>query len=163
MKAVQLSKKYKTLLEKHSVNTPLRLAMFFAQIAHESAGFRYTKELGGTSYFKKYEGRKDLGNTQPGDGLRYKGRGFIQVTGKYNYAEISKDTGIDYLNNPEWLEREPDAMLSALWYWDLRKLNYYADRKDLKGATRVINGGYNGLADRQAKYDKYLKVFSNEK
>lgn len=158
-KAIELSKKYKTLLNNYGINTPLRLAMFFAQTDHESLGFKYTKELGNDSYFAKYEGRKDLGNTQKGDGLRFKGRGFIQVTGRYNYTLISKDTRIDYLNNPQWLEREADAMISALWYWQKRNLNKYADASDLKGATKVINGGYNGLADRQEKYKKYLGMF----
>lgn len=158
-KALELSKKYKTLLNKNGINTRLRLAMFFAQIDHESGGFKYLKELGNDAYFSKYEGRNDLGNTQKGDGLRFKGRGYIQVTGRFNYTQISKDLNIDYLNNPEWLEREADAMISALWYWNKRNLNKHADVGDLKGATRVINGGYNGLADRQHKYDKYLKEF----
>lgn len=158
-KGVELSKKYKTLLNKNGINTRLRLAMFFAQIDHESGSFKYLKELGNDAYFSKYEGRKDLGNTKKGDGLRFKGRGYIQVTGRFNYTQISKDLNIDYFDNPEWLEREADAMISALWYWNKRNLNKYADVGDLKGATRVINGGYNGLADRQQKYDKYLKEF----
>lgn len=160
MTALELSKKYKTLLNNYSINTPLRLAMFFAQTDHESGGFKYTKELGNDAYFNKYEGRKDLGNTVKGDGLRFKGRGYIQVTGRYNYTAISKDTRIDYLNNPQWLEREPDAMISALWYWQKRNLNKYADAKDVKGATKVINGGYNGLKEREDLYCKYLKLFS---
>lgn len=159
-KAIELSKKYKTLLSNYGINTPLRLAMFFAQTDHESGGFKYTKELGNDAYFSKYEGRKDLGNVQKGDGLRFKGRGFIQVTGRYNYTLISKDTRIDYLNNPEWLEREPDAMISALWYWQKKKLNTYADSKDVKGAAKVINGGYNGLKEREKLYCEYLKLFS---
>lgn len=158
-KAVELLKKYKTLLNNYGINTPLRLAMFFAQTDHESGGFKYTKELGNDAYFKKYEGRKDLGNTVKGDGLRFKGRGFIQVTGRYNYTLISKDTRIDYLNNPQWLEREPDAMISALWYWNKHNLNKFADTKDIEGSTKVINGGYNGLEKRKEKYQKYLKLF----
>lgn len=158
-KAIELSKKYKTLLNNNGINTPKRLAMFFAQTDHESVGFKHTKELGNDKYFEKYEGRKNLGNTQKGDGLRFKGRGFIQVTGRFNYTEISKDTGIDYLNNPQWLEREPDAMISALWFWNKKGLNKFADESDLRGATKVINGGYNGLADRQEKYKKYLGMF----
>lgn len=159
MKAEVLAKRYKTLLDKYGINTSLRLAMFFAQTHHESGGFNYTKEIGNDAYFKKYEGRNDLGNTIKGDGLRFKGRGFIQVTGRFNYVAISKDTGVDYLNNPHWLEREADAMISALWFWQKKNLNIYADKKDLKGATRVINGGLNGLNDRQEKYNEYLKVF----
>ena len=157
MNAKELNSKYKTLLNNYGINTTLRKAMFFAQIDHESGGFRYLKELGNDAYFAKYEGRKDLGNTNKGDGLRFKGRGFIQITGRYNYTVLSKDTRIDYLNNPKWLEREADAMISALWYWNTKNLNKYADAKDLKGATKVINGGLNGLADRENKYLLYLK------
>jgi putative chitinase len=160
MTALELSKKYKTLLNNYYINTPKRLAMFFAQIDHESGGFKWLKELGNDSYFNKYDGRKDLGNTQKGDGLRFKGRGYIQVTGRYNYTLISKDTKIDYLNNPHWLEREADAMISALWYWQKKNLNKFADASDLKGATKVINGGYTHLKDREEKYNKYLKVFN---
>lgn len=158
-KAIDLSKKYATLLKNNEINTKQRKAMFFAQIDHESGGFKYLKELGNDAYFKKYEGRKNLGNTKPGDGLKFKGRGYIQVTGRFNYTAISNDLGIDYLNNPEWLEREADAMISALWYWRKKKLNAYADKGDVEGATKIINGGYNGLADRKAKYVKYLNQF----
>lgn len=160
MTAKQLTQKYQTLLNNYNINTPKRLAMFWAQLAHESGNFKFLKELGNDAYFTKYEGRKDLGNTQKGDGLRFKGRGFIQITGRNNYTLLSKDTRIDYLNNPQWLEREPDALISALWYWNKHKLNTYADKSDLKGATRVINGGYNGLADRESKYNKYLSEFN---
>lgn len=159
MTALELSKKYKTLLDKYEINTPLRLAHFFAQTDHESGGFKYTKELGGDRYFQKYEGRKDLGNTVKGDGLRYKGRGYIQVTGRFNYTAISKDTGIDYLNNPKWLEREADAMISALWFWNKRNLNRLADRDDLLNITKKINGGTNGLNDRIKKLSKYKAIF----
>lgn len=158
-KAIYLSNKYKTLLNNNGINTRLRLAMFFAQIDHESGGFKYLRELGNDTYFSKYEGRKYLGNTQYGDGLRFKGRGYIQITGRFNYTQISNDLKIDYLNNPEWLEREADAMISALWYWNKQNLNKYADLGDLKGATKVINGGFNGLADREKKYNQYLREF----
>ena len=159
MTAKELNKKYTTLLNNYGINTTLRKAMFFAQLDHESGSFKYLKELGNDAYFAKYEGRKDLGNNQKGDGLRFKGRGYIQITGRNNYTLLSKDTRIDYLNNPQWLESEPDALISALWYWQKHKLNNYADKSDIKGATRVINGGFNGLADREAKYKKYLNEF----
>ena len=96
-KALELGNKYKSLLAKYGITTPLRLAHFFSQIAHESGGFKYLAELGGKSYFDKYEGRKDLGNTQKGDGYKFKGRGYIQVTGRANYSEISKDLKIDFI------------------------------------------------------------------
>ena len=156
---MELWNKYKTLLERSEINTPLRLAHFFAQIHHESGGFKYLKELGNDKYFLKYEGRKDLGNTQKGDGYKFKGRGYIQVTGRANYSEISKDLKIDFINNPELLEQEVNAMISALWFWNKRKLNQFADLDDIKTITKKINGGYNGLKERQEYLTQYKKIF----
>ena len=158
-KALELGNKYKSLLAKYGITTPLRLAHFFSQIAHESGGFKYLAELGGKSYFDKYEGRKDLGNTQKGDGYKFKGRGYIQVTGRANYSEISKDLKIDFINNPELLEQEVNAMVSALWFWNKRKLNQFADLDDIKTITKKINGGYNGLKERQEYLAQYKKIF----
>ena len=158
-KALELGNKYKSLLAKYGITTPLRLAHFFSQIAHESGGFKYLVELGGKSYFDKYEGRKDLGNTQKGDGYKFKGRGYIQVTGRANYSEISKDLKIDFINNPELLEQEVNAMVSALWFWNKRKLNQFADLDDIKTITKKINGGYNGLKERQEYLTQYKKIF----
>ena len=158
-KALELGNKYKSLLAKYGITTPLRLAHFFSQIAHESGGFKYLAELGGKSYFVKYEGRKDLGNTQKGDGYKFKGRGYIQVTGRANYSEISKDLKIDFINNPELLEQEVNAMVSALWFWNKRKLNQFADLDDIKTITKKINGGYNGLKERQEYLTQYKKIF----
>lgn len=158
-KALELGNKYKSLLAKYGITTPLRLAHFFSQIAHESGGFKYLAELGDKSYFDKYEGRKDLGNTQKGDGYKFKGRGYIQVTGRANYSEISKDLKIDFINNPELLEQEVNAMVSALWFWNKRKLNQFADLDDIKTITKKINGGYNGLKERQEYLTQYKKIF----
>ena len=158
-KALELGNKYKSLLAKYGITTPLRLAHFFSQIAHESGGFKYLAELGGKSYFDKYEDRKDLGNTQKGDGYKFKGRGYIQVTGRANYSEISKDLKIDFINNPELLEQEVNAMVSALWFWNKRKLNQFADLDDIKTITKKINGGYNGLKERQEYLTQYKKIF----
>ena len=158
-KALELGNKYKSLLAKYGITTPLRLAHFFSQIAHESGGFKYLAELGGKSYFDKYEGRKDLGNTQKGDGYKFKGRGYIQVTGRANYSEISKDLKIDFINNPELLEQEVNAMVSALWFWNKRKLNQFADLDDIKTITKKINGGYNGLKERREYLTQYKKIF----
>lgn len=133
------------------INTPLRLAHFIAQGAHETGGFIFFKELGGPSYFKKYDGRKDLGNIQPGDGARFAGRGMFQLTGRANYNQASKETGIDFLAKPE-LASDPElSVLLAVNYWRGRNINPKADADDLEGVTRKINGGVNGLADR-AKY-----------
>lgn len=159
-KALELSKKYKSLLNKNNINTPLRLSHFFAQVSHESGGFKYLTELGNKSYFDKYEGRLDLGNTQKGDGYKYRGRGYIQVTGRANYTEISKDLKIDFLNNPDLLSEEVNAIVSALWFWNKRKLNQFADLDDIKTITRKINGGYNGLKERFENLIKYKKIFT---
>lgn len=158
-KALELSIKYNTLLNKNGINSKLRTVHFFAQIAHESGGFKYLKELGNKSYFDKYEGRKDLGNTQSGDGFKFKGRGYIQITGRANYTELSKDLDIDFVNNPELLEQEVNAMVSALWFWNKRNLNKYADLDDVKTITKKINGGLNGLDDRIKYLNQYKQIF----
>ena len=158
-KALELGNKYKSLLAKYGITTPLRLAHFFLQIANESGGFKYLAELGGKYYLEKYDGRKEPGNTQKGDGYKFKGRGYIQVTGRANYSEISKDLKIDFINNPELLEQEVNAMVSALWFWNKRKLNQFADLDDIKTITKKINGGYNGLKERQEYLTQYKKIF----
>jgi putative chitinase len=88
-------------MTRYGIDNRMRVCHFLAQIAHESGELRYTRELAGGT---EYEGRKDLGNTKPGDGVRYKGRGLIQITGRVNYHEISKSTGIDFEGHPDWLE-----------------------------------------------------------
>ena len=102
-----------------------------------------------------------MGNTPQadGDGQRYKGRGLIQLTGRSNYEQISKATGIDFVSSPELLKKPQYAVLSACWFWDSRRLNTLADVNDFAGITKKINGGYNGLADRQSYYDKFCKAF----
>lgn len=154
MKVMPTSKKlaeiYAPIIERacsrYNINTPLRLAHFLAQIAHESGSLRYTEEIASG---KAYEGREDLGNTKEGDGVRYKGRGLIQLTGRANYADFSAYSGVDYINNPEWLKRPHDAVAVSCWYWSQRGLNKRADEDDLKGVTKRINGGYNGLQSRE--------------
>lgn len=157
---MMLHQKYKTLLNSYHVNTPLRISHFMAQIEHESGGFKYLKELGNNTYFEKYEGRKDLGNVNKGDGLRFKGRGYIQITGRSNYTVLSKDTRIDFINHPELLEQEANGMISALWFWNTRKLNVLADLDDVKGITKKINGGLNGFEDRKKLLKKYKELFA---
>jgi len=155
---MRLDQKYKTLLNSYGINTPLRVAHFMAQIEHESGGFKYLTELGGKSYFEKYEGRKDLGNIQKGDGFKFRGRGYIQVTGRANYTLLSKDMRIDFVNNPDMLSQEANAMISAVWYWNKNKLNSLADANDIKGITKRINGAYNGLDDRRKRFDKWYNL-----
>jgi putative chitinase len=155
---MRLDQKYKSLFQKYEVNTPLRIAHFMAQLSHESGGFKYLKELGNNAYFKKYEGRKDLGNILAGDGLRFKGRGFIQITGRANYTELSKDLKIDFVTNPELLEQEANAIISALWFWNKKKLNVFADEDNISTITKRINGGFNGIEDRKRLLVKYKSL-----
>lgn len=132
-------------LERYEIYTPLRAAHFLSQIIHESGSFKYTKEIADGS---AYEGRKDLGNTQKGDGVRYKGRGMIQITGRANYKAYSNYTKIDFVNNPQKLEELKHAIDSAGWFWKTRNLNELADKDDVVAITKRINGGKNGLDSR---------------
>lgn len=129
----------------YEVTTPIRLWSYFSQIGHESGQLRYNKEIASG---QAYEGRKDLGNTEEGDGVRFKGRGLIQITGRSNYQVLSSDLGEDFINHPELLETPEYAVLSTFWFWETHDLNEIADTGDFEKLTRRINGGINGLADR---------------
>lgn len=134
-----------------AIDSPKRQAMFLAQVGHESGRLIYVRELWGpTPAQQKYEGRADLGNTQPGDGMRYMGRGLIQVTGRANYATCGAALNLPLLDQPQLLEQAGNAALSAAWFWNSRGLNALADAGDFETITRRINGGLNGYADRQA-------------
>lgn len=126
-------------------------AMFVAQLAHESGEFRYVREIASGL---AYEGRKDLGNDEEGDGRRYKGRGYLQITGKANYRECGAALGLDLVAHPELLELPVLAARSAGWFWQSRKLNGLS----LTACTRRINGGLNGLDQRRAYYLKAREV-----
>ena len=135
----------------------LRLAHLMAQLVHESGSFRYMEEIASGA---AYEGRADLGNTQPGDGKRYKGRGPIQLTGRANYRTFGRRMGIDFENHPEIAALPCIGLHIALEYWKDRGLNSFADADDVDAITRKINGGTNGLADRKqhlAKIKGWLK------
>ena len=144
------------VMEEFGINTPIRQAHFLAQVAHESAQMRYTKELASGA---RYEGRKDLGNVKPGDGVRFKGRGFLQLTGRANYMRYKTYCGYDVVSKPELLEQPRGAARSAAWVFTHglgTNLCHYADIDDgtnteqvLKQITRRINGGYNGLDSRR--------------
>lgn len=139
-----------------SIDTPQRQAAFLAQIAHESGSLKYVKEIADGS---AYEGRKDLGNTSPGDGPRYKGRGLLQITGKANYRACGAGLGLDLVSFPQLLEQPDNACRSAGWFWQSRGLNHFAD-KDLFGSLcKRVNGGYNGLDDRIQHWLRARKVF----
>lgn len=130
------------------LETSLRLAHFLAQLAHESGGFRYMEEIASGS---AYEGRGDLGNTYPGDGKRFKGRGPIQCTGRANYRRFGIILGIDIETHPDIAAVPSIGMQLACAYWTDRNLNAKADADDLIGITRAINGGTNGLDDRRQR------------
>lgn len=142
-------------MEEFSINTLLRQAAFIAQVAHESGSFFYMRELASG---KAYEGRADLGNIEPGDGEKFKGRGLIQITGRANYQECGDALGVNLLLNPDLLEEPELACRSAGWFWATRNLNQLADGGDMKHITRRINGGLNGYNDRLAYYDRAMKV-----
>ncbi|GAA4322615.1 hypothetical protein GCM10023149_23070 [Mucilaginibacter gynuensis] len=164
---------------KYHINTPIRQLCFLAQLGHESAGLFFTEELASG---RAYEGRTDLGNTHPGDGIRYKGRGLIQITGRGNYQWLGTDFGEDFVNNPPLLggknidvcspQQLKYAALSAGWFWNNRALNAIADNINIhtsieerpnldhfKLITRKINGGYNGLSDRVSRYKNGVAAF----
>lgn len=135
----------------YQISTPLRENHFIAQLAHESGEFRYMEELASGA---AYEGRKDLGNTRAGDGVKFKGRGLIQITGRANYVAVSDNIGVNFIDHPELLETPKYAAMSACWFWSSRNLNALADKDDFVGITKKINGGTNGLADREMYLDR---------
>lgn len=134
-------------MEEFEINTQARQAAFIAQIGHESGQLRYVRELASGS---AYEGRADLGNVVVGDGVRYKGRGLIQITGRDNYRRCGLALGLDLINHPDVLEQPGPACRSAAWFWKSRGLNELADLGDQLRITRRINGGTNGLQERLA-------------
>lgn len=143
--------------EKYHINTKLRWIHFLSQIAHESGELKYTHELGKESYFKKYEtGRlaKMLGNTKKGDGAMYKGRGFIQLTGRANYTQFAIASGVDVVNHPDQVEIAQLCVQVSMWYWDTHGCNEVADQDDLIKVTKKVNGGTNGLSNRQLYYQR---------
>jgi putative chitinase len=147
------------------VDTMLRTAAFVAQLAHESGEFRFMEEIWGpTEAQRRYEPvcrlAARLGNTQPGDGLRFKGRGPIQITGRDNYARYGQLLGRDLVAEPELAAKPEVAFAVAGLYWSSNKLNEKADVEDFVGITKRINGGTNGLEDRQRYYAKAKAVLA---
>jgi putative chitinase len=174
-------------LNKYQINTNLRVSHFLAQILHESAGFLYIKENLNYSadgllkifprYFptleianqyarnpekianKVYGSRMGNGNEISGEGFKYSGKGYIQITGKNNYKLITEDLKVDFINNPKLLETPKYALESACWFWNKNNLNAFADLDDIDTITRRINGGTLGLLDRKAWLTKCKTVF----
>ena len=162
-------------MEEFEIAPPQRAAMWLANLAHESGSLRYTRELASGA---AYEGREDLGNTHAGDGMRFKGRGLMQITGRKNTALCSAALYGDerLLETPELLEEPKDATRSAAWFWrvgaglnlsnrarnhglkDGCDLNDSADAGDFLGTILAINGGVNGKAERESIYAVARKV-----
>ena len=136
------------------IDTPIRQAAFIAQVLHESGMLKWTSEIWGPTLAQRnYENRDDLGNTIPGDGLRFRGRGLLQTTGRSNYLRTGKALGVDLIANPEKLAEPELASRSAGWFWRQNGCNAFADKEQFVLLTRRINGGINGLEDRQRLYE----------
>jgi predicted chitinase len=159
-KAREVAPHLNNAMREAGINTPARQAAFIAQLGHESGNFRYSEEIASGA---AYEGRRDLGNTQPGDGERFKGRGYIQLTGRANYAAAGRALGLDLVNNPQLAARPENAARIAAWYWNSRGLNAKADAGDFAGITRSINGGTNGAADRNQRYQAALAALGRDR
>lgn len=152
-------------LDEFEINTPQRIRMFLAQIGHESGQLRYVKELASG---EAYEGRANLGNTKPGDGVRYKGRGLVQITGRHNYTLAAQELGLPLLETPEMLEQPLNAARSAGWFWKRNNLNALCDLNLFKelsyrinGKKKAINGVVpdpNGWADRMKLYNRAFDI-----
>lgn len=164
------------------LTTPQRMAAFLAQVAHESGEFRWLVEKGHSDYVRgcrlcadyrarglrghiagfQYEGRADLGNTEPGDGVRYKGRGPIQLTGRANYRAAGKALGEPLEQQPELAARLDVGMRVAAWYWRTHHCNEPADAGDVVAVTRKVNGGTNGLEQRRAYYERAQRALEGK-
>ncbi len=134
-------------LARYAIDTPLRIAHFLAQVAHESDGFCTTEEYADG---RAYEGRRDLGNVAPGDGPRYKGRGLIQLTGRMNYALAGRELNLDLVGDPLSVNDPVTYLLVACNFWTRLKINKPCDADDLYEVTLLVNGGLNGLDSRLA-------------
>lgn len=150
---VELLNKY---AKEFDITSPIRWRHYLAQIAHESAEFRYTEEIASGAAYDTGNLAIRLGNTpeRDGDGQKYKGRGLIQLTGLYNYRAYKSYCGFDVVKDPTLLAKPIGAIRSSMWFWKTKNLNYYADIDAFMTITKVINGGTNGYADRKKYYDK---------
>ncbi|QGL88395.1 hypothetical protein FEO91_08790 [Stenotrophomonas maltophilia] len=158
MGAGQYAKPLEDACIQFGIVTALQKAHFLAQVAHESDGFSTATEYASG---RAYEGRADLGNVRPGDGVRFKGRGLIQLTGRENYAAFSHAMGRGeyFLREPEAVAMLPWAAIAAGWFWKRKGLNSLADRDDVVAVTKRINGGANGLEDRKLRLAQAKKLF----
>jgi len=132
-------------MSEFEINTGRRRSAFIAQVAHESGELRYLREIGSG---QAYEGRADLGNTEPGDGPLYKGGGLLQITGRANYSACGTALDVPLVGNPSLIETPAIACRSAGWFWKTKGLNAAADLDYFGQITKTINGGFNGLDNR---------------
>lgn len=139
----------------YHIETKNQQACFLGQAAEETAGFRTLVEYASG---EAYEGRRDLGNIEKGDGPRFKGRGIFQITGRFNYSHFSKILGIDLIANPELAASPNIACMTASVYWNLHGLSPLADRMNIAEITRRINGGFNGLLEREHFTERTLRL-----
>lgn len=154
-------------MDEFGITTPERCAHFLAQLAHESGRFAFVRELWGPTRAQlRYEGRKDLGNVEPGDGFRFRGRGLIQITGRHNYFTVGRALGLDLENQPELLEQPAVAARASAWWWAQNGLNELADMGNVDHVSDRINrgritapvGDSNGYAERKQLTDRALRV-----
>jgi putative chitinase len=143
------------VMTEYEINTPQRRAAFLAQLAHESGELRFMEEIASG---EAYEGRRDIGNTEPGDGVRYKGRGPIQLTGRGNYRRAGAALGLDLEGNPTLVATPEVGTRVAGWFWKTHGLNEVADSGDFRRVTRIINGGYRGLEQRIRYHERAKTV-----
>jgi predicted chitinase len=140
------------------------LAAFMAQCAHETMDFKRLTEFGGSLDFRKYDPKyapkkaKALGNVKPGDGAKYKGRGFIQITGRYNYQKAGEAVGLNLLKNPELAEKPEVAAKIAVWFWQHRVQANVNNFKDTSAVTKQINPGMRGLEQRKDNFNDYMQL-----
>jgi putative chitinase len=145
-----ISPVFASTLASYKIESKLRIAHFMGQVTHECAGFRTTEEFASGA---AYEGRADLGNTKPGDGKRYKGRGLLQLTGRANYRRFGKRLDLPLEDDPRLAADPVTSLKIACEYWKDRKINDPADQDNLVRVTKLVNGGLNGIDDRR----DYLK------
>lgn len=152
---------FNRFMPQYGINSAIREAAFLAQIGHESGQLFYTEEIASG---KAYEGRRNLGNIVKGDGMRFKGRGLIQITGRSNYSQLSKAFDVDFVQHPKLLKDAQYAVQSACWWWQNRGLNELADNtseQSFRKITRIINGGYNGYESRYRLWCAAKKVLNS--
>jgi predicted chitinase len=135
------------------------LAAFLAQCSHESGGFRYLSEIWGpTAAQRSYDGR--MGNNQSGDGYRYRGRGYIQLTGKNNYSQAGRDLGLDLVKNPDQASTPDIGAKTSVWFWKTNVQPRVSNWDDVNTITKIVNGGYNGLEDRKMRYAAFTQAMN---